>query len=150
VTEKDHVAAWKRGQARDTIAQSVAPARLKQLIKMEYAATGGSYVEVPAKVTKATATCPGCGTVAGKRSRQRVHDCPCGCKMGRDTAAAINLARYVLGKKQSYLIRNQGVLQFGDAKASDPVGGQLMVTTISDTPTAMRSPSEKLCFYQHR
>jgi transposase len=150
VTEKDHVAAWKRGRARDTIVQSVAPARLKQLIKMEYAATGGSYVEVPAKVTKATATCPGCGTVEGKESRQRIHNCACGCTMGRDTAAAINLARYALGKKQSYLIRNQGVLQFGDAKASDPVGGQLMVTTISDTPTAMRSPSEKLCFYQHR
>jgi len=150
ITERDHIAAWKQGRARDTILQSVAPSRLKQLIKTEFEATGGKYVEVTAKTVKATATCPGCGNVQGKDTSQRLHDCQCGSKMCRDSAAAINLARYSMGIKKHYPIRNRGVLQFGNAKASSPAGDQLVVSTISDTPAEKRLPSQPLDFYKFR
>ena len=151
VTEKDHIKSWKQKKdVKDTIAQSVAPARLKQLIKTEFQATGGEYLEVTAKLVKATATCPECGKVQGKDTSQRIHDCPCGCKMDRDTAAAINLARYQLRKKQSCPIRNRGVLQFEDANASGSAGGQLVVSTIIDTSAAKRSHTEKLDFNKFR
>jgi len=156
VTERDHIASWKRKKnVKDTVAQSVAPSRLKQLIKAEFQATGGTYTEVTAKTVKATATCPECGEVKGKDTSQRLHDCPCGCKLDRDTAAAINLARYGLGTKKKYPIRSRGVLLFGDAKASSPTGGQLLVgddksPTRSDTSAEKRLPSQNLDFNKFR
>jgi transposase len=150
ITEKDHIRGWRQNKnKKDTIAQSVAPARLKQLIKTEFQATSGEYIEVTAKLVKATATCPECGKVQGKDTSQRVHDCNCGCKMDRDTAAAINLARYQLQKKQSYPIRSRGVLSW-DANASGSTGGQLVVSTIIDTSVAKRSHTEKLDFNKFR
>ena len=35
--------------------------------------------------------CPECGATAKKDLSERVHDCPCGCRMDRDTAASLNI-----------------------------------------------------------
>ena len=79
-----------RGLARGMLAKSVHDAGWSQFIsflKYKAESSGTRVEEVSAAGT--SQTCPECGTLAKKELSDRVHDCPCGCCMDRDTAAAL-------------------------------------------------------------
>ena len=81
-----------RGLARGMLAKSVHDAGWSQFIsflKYKAESAGTRLEEVCAAGT--SQVCPECGTTAKKDLTERVHDCPCGCRMDRDTAASLNI-----------------------------------------------------------
>jgi putative transposase len=70
--------------------------RLAYLLRYKSTLHGATLVEVDPRGT--SMTCPSCGRVAKKLLKQRTHECPCGCAMDRDVAAAnVVLKRAVAG-----------------------------------------------------
>jgi putative transposase len=79
-----------RGLARGMLAKSVHDAGWAQFIsflKYKAASAGTRVEEVDASGT--SQTCPECGATAKKDLSERVHACPCGCRIDRDSAAAL-------------------------------------------------------------
>ncbi|WP_369791722.1 RNA-guided endonuclease InsQ/TnpB family protein [Thermus sp. CCB_US3_UF1] len=68
------------------------------LRKLAYKAAeaGTRLVEVPTSKVKPSQTCPLCLRQEKKLLSQRVHQCPCGCEMPRDQAAALVMLRWAL------------------------------------------------------
>ena len=68
------------------------------LQKLAYKAqeAGTRLVEVPTQKVKPSQTCPACLRQEKKPLSQRVHSCPCGCKMPRDQAAAQVMLRWAI------------------------------------------------------
>ncbi|WP_366083632.1 zinc ribbon domain-containing protein [Thermus sp.] len=60
------------------------------------AEAGARPVEVPTSKVKPSQTCPLCLRQEKKLLSQRVHQCPCGCEMPRDQAAALVMLRWAL------------------------------------------------------
>lgn len=78
-----------KGLAQGNLARSVHDASWGTFIAMlRYKAerAGAHLIEVDPKYT--SQTCPKCGAVKAKTLSERVHDCPCGCVLDRDVAAA--------------------------------------------------------------
>jgi putative transposase len=79
-----------RGLARGMLAKSVHDAGWAQFIsflKYKAESAGTRLEEVNAAGT--SQACPECDATAKKDLSDRVHACPCGCRMDRDTAASL-------------------------------------------------------------
>jgi len=79
-----------KGLAQGMLARSVHDAGWAEFIsflKYKAESAGTRVEEVNAAGT--SQQCPECGAVAKKELGDRVHDCSCGCRMDRDTAAAL-------------------------------------------------------------
>lgn len=70
---------------------------LTSLFKYKLAECQGVFVEVPTVKVAPSQTCPACGRKEKKDLSQRVHDCPCGCVLDRDVAAAQVMLAWALG-----------------------------------------------------
>jgi putative transposase len=64
----------------------VAWGRLIQMLRYKAARAGGVVIEVDPAYT--SQTCPECGIIKRKDLSERMHECPCGCVLDRDVAAA--------------------------------------------------------------
>jgi len=70
---------------------------LRQAIKYKTIASGGVFVDVPARKVKPSQTCPQCNRQQKKTLDERVHRCPCGCTLDRDVASAVVCLNSALG-----------------------------------------------------
>lgn len=81
-----------RGMARGKLAKSVHDAGWAQFISfLTYKAESAGTIVEAVNPTGTSQVCPECGATAKKDLSERVHDCPCGCRMDRDTAASLNI-----------------------------------------------------------
>lgn len=79
-----------RGLARGMLAKSVHDAGWSQFIAfLRYKAESAGTVLEEVNAAGTSQICPGCGTTAKKELSERIHDCSCGCRMDRDTAASL-------------------------------------------------------------
>lgn len=76
---------------------------LHSAIKYKLEEAGGLFIEVPTKKVKPSQTCPSCGVQKKKGLDERVHQCPCGCVIDRDVAAAQVMLNYARGLGTSLL-----------------------------------------------
>lgn len=79
-----------KGLAAGMLAKHVRDASWATLVSMisyKAANAGGQVIKVDPRGT--SQTCPGCGAVAKKTLRERMHRCDCGCTLDRDVAAAM-------------------------------------------------------------
>ncbi len=79
---------------------------LISLLKYKLGDCQGVFVEVPTRKVAPSQTCPNCGRKEKKDLSQRIHDCPCGCVLDRDVAAAQVMLAWALGT--SVLSRGEG------------------------------------------
>ncbi|MDV2992931.1 MAG: hypothetical protein N4J56_002585 [Chroococcidiopsis sp. SAG 2025] len=70
---------------------------LISLLKYKLEECQGIFVEVPTVKVAPSQTCPACGRKEKKDLSQRIHDCPCGCMLDRDVAAAQVMLAWALG-----------------------------------------------------
>lgn len=70
---------------------------LTSLIRYKLEECQGVFVEVPTHKVAPSQTCPACGRKEKKDLSQRVHNCPCGCVLDRDVAAAQVMLAWALG-----------------------------------------------------
>lgn len=83
--EKLNIEPLTRGMlARDV--RDVAWGTFVAMLRYKSARDGAKLIEVNPRRT--SQTCPDCGAIKAKALSERVHDCPCGCIMDRDVAAA--------------------------------------------------------------
>lgn len=83
-------ACWKSG-----LNKSIADAGWRMFLDfMRYKALWQRkcVISVPPHYT--SQTCPDCGDIVKKSLSTRTHVCPCGCRMHRDHAVAINIPKY--------------------------------------------------------
>ena len=79
-----------RGLARGMLAKSIHDAGWAQFISfLKYKAESAGTILEEVNPAGTSQECPQCGTTAKKDLTERMHDCPCGCRMDRDIAAAI-------------------------------------------------------------
>lgn len=64
----------------------VAWGRFIGMLRYKVAKTGSHLIEVDPRFT--SQTCPDCGIIKRKELSERTHQCPCGCVLDRDIAAA--------------------------------------------------------------
>lgn len=83
------------------------------LLKYKLEDCQGVFVEVPTQKVAPSQTCPACGRKEKKELSQRIHDCPCGCVLDRDVAAATVMLAWALGTS----VLNRGA----DASTSTPM-----------------------------
>ncbi|MBW4641187.1 MAG: transposase [Gloeocapsa sp. UFS-A4-WI-NPMV-4B04] len=76
---------------------------LRSAIKYKVIEAGGVFVDVPTKKIKPSQTCPECGLQQKKELDERIHQCPCGCTLDRDVAAAQVCLNYARGLGTSLL-----------------------------------------------
>ncbi len=94
-----------RGLAAGMLAKSVNDAAWSLFIHMlEYKAENAGSLVVKVDPRRTSQTCPDCGNIVKKELSVRWHNCPCGCSMPRDVAAA----RVILSRGLATL-RNQSV-----------------------------------------
>jgi putative transposase len=88
-----------KGMARSRLARDINDAawgKLRLLLEYKAERAGIHFIEVNPKHT--SQTCPECGNIKPKNLNEREHNCPCGCSLDRDVAAAkIILKRAVVG-----------------------------------------------------
>lgn len=65
-----------------------APAMFLNMLRYKAEEAGSEFVLAPTRKLKASQRCPACGALRRKRLEERVHVCACGCRLGRDEAAA--------------------------------------------------------------
>lgn len=70
---------------------------LISLLKYKLEECQGVFVLVPTQKVAPSQTCPACGRKEKKYLSQRVHNCPCGCMLDRDVAAAQVMLAWALG-----------------------------------------------------
>ncbi|OWX97633.1 hypothetical protein B6V76_19290 [Thioclava sp. IC9] len=61
---------------------------------------GAEFLEAKTRELKPSQRCPDCGAVRKKALAERHHDCDCGCRLGRDEAAALVLLRWGLAESR--------------------------------------------------
>jgi len=84
-----------KGLARTIFAKQVQDAswaRFLQMLAYKAEEAGRRFIEVDCSYT--SQTCPECGIIKKKPLSEREHNCECGCRMHRDTAAA----KIILGR----------------------------------------------------
>lgn len=77
-----------------------APAGFLNMLRYKAEEAGSGFFEANTRQLKPSQRCPHCGIVRKKALSIRHHDCPCGCSMGRDEAAARILLDWGLGESQ--------------------------------------------------
>lgn len=88
-----------KGLAAGMLAKEIHDASWAQFILMvsyKAANAGGEVVLVDPRGT--SQTCPECGVIAKKTIKQRLHNCPCGCLLDRDVAAAMIVYQRAFGR----------------------------------------------------
>lgn len=70
---------------------------LRQAINYKVIEAGGVFVDVPTKKVKPSQSCPQCNRQERKTLDERIHQCPCGCVLDRDVAAAKVCLNYARG-----------------------------------------------------
>jgi len=92
-----------KGLAASMLSKSVNDAAWGKLIHMlryKAAIAGSELIEVDPNHT--SQTCPECGSIKAKDLSERVHNCPCGCVLDRDVAAAkVVLQRAICGPREA-------------------------------------------------
>lgn len=78
--------AQKAGLNRSIL--DTAPATLLNMLRYKAEEAGSEFLLAPTRQLKPSQRCPACGTVSRKRLDERIHICSCGCRLGRDEAAA--------------------------------------------------------------
>ena len=85
----------KKGLNRSIL--DTAPSTLYFMLGYKAQEAGSEFRVLDGKEMKASQTCPECGARRKKRLSERVHDCPCGCKMDRDEASCLVVLRKGFG-----------------------------------------------------
>lgn len=70
---------------------------LTSLLKYKLEEAGGVFALVPTQKVAPSQTCPACGRKEKKDLSQRIHNCPCGCLLDRDVAAAQVMLKWAKG-----------------------------------------------------
>jgi putative transposase len=78
--------AQKAGLNRSIL--DTAPATFLNMLRYKAEEAGSEFLLAPTRRLKPSQRCPACGTLQRKRLDERVHACSCGCRLGRDEAAA--------------------------------------------------------------
>ena len=89
--------AQKAGLNRSIL--DTAPATFLNMLRTKAEEAGSEFLEAETRRLKPSQRCPDCNVVRKKERGLRIHDCPCGCTLGRDEAAALVLLRW--GLKES-------------------------------------------------
>jgi transposase len=95
------------------------------ILKTKAQTRGVRVVEVDARGT--SQTCPECGRVAKKKLSQRRHECPCGCSLDRDHAAA----RVILARGLNGGVPLPAGDKPGERPGGDAVGGRVCQRNLS-------------------
>mgnify|MGYP002738457298 CR=1 FL=1 len=86
VEEPGRKVAQKAGLNRSIL--DTAPPALLTMIGYKAVEAGAEFLYAPTRRLKPSQRCPSCGNICKKTLAERIHDCSCGCRMGRDEAAA--------------------------------------------------------------
>lgn len=78
--------AQKAGLNRSIL--DTAPAAFLNMLRYKAEEAGSEFLEAETRWLKPSQRCPSCGEIRKKTLATRNHDCACGCRMGRDEAAA--------------------------------------------------------------
>ncbi len=78
--------AQKAGLNRSIL--DTAPATFLNMLRYKAEEAGSEFLLAPTRKLKPSQRCPACGTLQKKRLNERIHTCSCGCRLGRDEAAA--------------------------------------------------------------
>ena len=78
--------AQKAGLNRSVL--DTAPATFLNMLRYKAEEAGTGFIDAPTRRLRPSQRCPGCGALHKKRLDARRHDCACGCRLGRDEAAA--------------------------------------------------------------
>lgn len=78
-----------------------APAMFLSMLAYKAEEAGCGFTIVPTRGLKPSQRCPACGAVQAKRLDERVHACACGCRLGRDEAAARVVLNHVLERERA-------------------------------------------------
>jgi putative transposase len=79
-----------KGLAAGMLAKHVNDAAWGQIVSFtSYKAESAGGIVVKIEPRRTSQECPDCGAIAKKTLAERMHRCPCGCVMPRDTASAI-------------------------------------------------------------
>ena len=91
--------AQKAGLNRSIL--DAAPATFLNMLRYKAEEAGSEFLEAETRRLKPSQRCPDCGAVRKKDLALRIHDCPCGCHLGRDKAAALVLLRWGLEQRDA-------------------------------------------------
>ncbi len=78
--------AQKAGLNRSIL--DTAPAGFLNMLRYKAEEAGAEFLEAKTRELKPSQRCLDCGAVRKKTLAERHHDCDCGCRLGRDEAAA--------------------------------------------------------------
>jgi putative transposase len=73
-----------------------APATFLNMLRYKAEEAGTEILEAETRRLKPSQRCPDCDAVRKKPLSLRIHDCACGCRLGRDEAAALVLLRWAM------------------------------------------------------
>jgi putative transposase len=73
-----------------------APALFLNMLRYKAEEAGSKFLEAPTRRLKPSQRCPSCGAVRKKSLSEREHVCSCGCRLGRDHAAALVMLNWGL------------------------------------------------------
>ena len=73
-----------------------APATFLNMLRAKAEEAGSEVLEAETRRLRPSQRCPDCGAVRRKPLSLRIHDCACGCRIGRDEAAALVLLRWAM------------------------------------------------------
>jgi putative transposase len=86
--------AQKAGLNRSIL--DTAPSTFLNMLRYKAEEAGTEFLEAETRRLKPSQRCPDCDAVRKKPLSLRIHDCACGCRLGRDEAAALVLLRWVM------------------------------------------------------
>lgn len=90
--------AQKAGLNRSIL--DTAPAGFLNMLRYKAEEAGAEFLEAKTRELKPSQRCPDCGAVRKKTLAERHHDCDCGCRLGRDEAAARVLLNWGLEERR--------------------------------------------------
>ena len=88
--------AQKAGLNRSVL--DTAPAAFLNMLRYKAEEAGSDFLEADTRRLKPSQRCPDCDRVRKKPLALRVHHCECGCRLGRDQAAARVLLNWGLAE----------------------------------------------------
>lgn len=86
--------AQKAGLNRSIL--DTAPATFLNMLRYKAEEAGTELLEADTRRLRPSQRCPDCDAVRKKPLSLRTHDCACGCRLGRDEAAALVLLRWAM------------------------------------------------------
>ncbi len=91
--------AQKAGLNRSIL--DTAPTTFLNMLRYKAEEAGTEFLEAETRRLKPSQRCPDCDAVQKKPLSLRLHDCACGCRLGRDEAAALVLLKWVMAEVAS-------------------------------------------------